>query len=68
MAAGLLWILDASTNISMEPYHAFVEDLVPEDQRTLGIGPTPERLDLRMCAENGFGSNRRLGFSPNRES
>lgn len=37
MAAGLLWILDASINISMEPFRAFVADLLPERQRTLGF-------------------------------
>ncbi len=38
MAAGALWILDTSVNISMEPFRAFVSDLVPEEQRTLGFG------------------------------
>jgi len=38
MAAGLLWILDASINISMEPFRAFVADMLPEDQRTQGFG------------------------------
>jgi maltose/moltooligosaccharide transporter len=37
MAAGLLWILDASINISMEPFRAFVADLLPEQQRTVGF-------------------------------
>lgn len=37
MAAGLLWILDASINITMEPFRAFVADNLPEDQRTLGF-------------------------------
>src|SRR4029077_11667382 len=37
MAAGLLWILDASINISMEPFRAFVADLLPEEQRTEGF-------------------------------
>jgi maltose/moltooligosaccharide transporter len=37
MAAGLLWILDASINISMEPFRAFVADLLPEQQRTRGF-------------------------------
>ncbi len=37
MAAGLLWILDASINISMEPFRAFVADMLPERQRTLGF-------------------------------
>ncbi len=37
MAAGLLWILDASANISMEPFRAFVADLLPDEQRTVGF-------------------------------
>src|SRR3712207_3348106 len=36
MAAGLLWVLDASVNVSMEPFRAFVADLLPEEQRTVG--------------------------------
>ena len=37
MAAGLLWIMDASINVSMEPFRAFVADLLPEEQRTHGF-------------------------------
>jgi maltose/moltooligosaccharide transporter len=37
MAAGLLWILDASVNISMEPFRAFVGDMLPHDQRKSGF-------------------------------
>ena len=37
MAAGLLWILDTSINISMEPFRAFVADLLPEEQSTQGF-------------------------------
>jgi maltose/moltooligosaccharide transporter len=37
MAAGLLWILDASINISMQPFRAFVADLLPESQCTRGF-------------------------------
>ena len=37
MAAGLLWILDASINISMEPFRAFVADLLPQRERTRGF-------------------------------
>jgi maltose/moltooligosaccharide transporter len=37
MAAGLLWILDASINISMEPFRAFVSDLLPPADRTRGF-------------------------------
>src|SRR5471032_1864885 len=32
MAAGLLWILDAGNNVTMEPYRAFVSDRLDESQ------------------------------------
>ena len=37
VAAGMLWIMDASINISMEPFRAFVGDNLPEEQRTQGF-------------------------------
>src|SRR5689334_8073723 len=37
MAAGLLWILDASVNVTMEPFRAFVGDLLPAEQRKSGF-------------------------------
>src|SRR4030043_2263826 len=37
VAAGMLWILDASINISMEPFRALVADLLPSEQRTTGF-------------------------------
>jgi maltose/moltooligosaccharide transporter len=37
VAAGMLWIMDASINISMEPFRAFVGDNLPSDQRTTGF-------------------------------
>jgi len=37
MAAGILWILDTSINVSMEPFRAFVTDKLPDDQRTQGF-------------------------------
>ena len=37
MAAGMLWIMDASINISMEPFRAFVGDNLPSSQRTAGF-------------------------------
>jgi maltose/moltooligosaccharide transporter len=37
MAAILLWVLDASINISMEPFRAFVGDKLPSAQRTTGF-------------------------------
>src|SRR5437763_13519351 len=36
MAAALLWLLDASLNISMEPFRAFVGDMLRKDQHTAG--------------------------------
>ncbi len=36
-AAGMLWILDASINITMEPMRAFVGDMLPDEQRTMGF-------------------------------
>lgn len=37
MAVGLLWILDTSSNVAMEPFRAFVADKLPERQRTKGF-------------------------------
>ncbi len=37
IAAGMLWVMDASINISMEPFRAFVGDMLPSEQRTLGF-------------------------------
>lgn len=37
MAAGMLWIMDASINVSMEPFRAFVGDNLPDHQRTKGF-------------------------------
>ncbi len=37
VAALMLWVLDASINISMEPFRAFVADNLPEEQRTKGF-------------------------------
>lgn len=37
IAAGLLWIMDASINISMEPFRALVGDQLPNEQRATGF-------------------------------
>ena len=37
MAALLLWVLDASINVSMEPFRAFVADKLPPEQRGMGF-------------------------------
>jgi len=36
IAAGTLWILDASINVSMEPFRALVGDMLPPEQRGFG--------------------------------
>ena len=36
VAASMLWLMDASINITMEPFRAFVGDNLPEEQRTTG--------------------------------
>jgi len=65
MAAGLLWILDASINISMEPFRAFVADMLPERQRTLGFA----MQSAFICAGSVIASklpeflNKNLGIS-----
>jgi maltose/moltooligosaccharide transporter len=37
MAAGILWILDAANNITMEPYRAYVSDRLDDAQTSLGF-------------------------------
>ncbi len=36
VAAGMLWVMDASINVSMEPFRAFVGDMLPKKQRGMG--------------------------------
>ncbi|WP_225206381.1 MFS transporter [Novosphingobium huizhouense] len=37
LAAAFLWLLDASLNVSMEPFRAFVGDMTAPDQRAQGF-------------------------------
>lgn len=37
MAVLMLWLMDASINITMEPFRAFVGDMLPNEQRTAGF-------------------------------
>ncbi|MEM8829625.1 MAG: MFS transporter [Cyanobacteria bacterium P01_G01_bin.19] len=46
LAAGLLWILDTSANVSMVPFRAFVGDLLPQEQRTKGFAMQSIMLGL----------------------
>ena len=45
-AAGMLWILDTSANVSMVPFRAFVGDLLPKEQRTKGFAMQSIMLGL----------------------
>ena len=68
-AASLLWILDSSINISMEPFRAFVADKLNQEQRTtgfimqsffIGIGATLANslpIIFRQCGVNGIAAN-----------
>jgi maltose/moltooligosaccharide transporter len=72
MAAGLLWVLDASINISMEPFRAFVADKLPEEQRTtgfvmqsffIGVGQTVANLLPYLFARFGVSGTTASGVS-----
>src|SRR6201993_2550600 len=54
MAAGLLWILDASINISMEPFRAFVADMLPEEQRARGFAMQSLMIGLGAVIASGL--------------
>ena len=36
VAAGMLWMMDGSINMCMQPFRAFIGDMLPEDQQTKG--------------------------------
>ena len=62
IAAGTLWILDASLNITMEPFRALVGDMLPSRQRPLGfsmqtafIGAGAVMASLAPYVFNAFG-------------
>ena len=72
MAAGLLWVLDASINVAMEPFRAFVADQLPESQRPagysmqsffIGVGAVVASLLPWMLAHAGV-SNEGTAASP----
>ena len=54
MAAGLLWILDASINTTMEPFRAFVGDKLPEEQRTSGFVMQSFFIGIGQTAANAM--------------
>ena len=73
IAAGLLWVLDASINISMEPFRAFVGDQLPTSQRAsgyamqsffIGVGSVIASLLPWMLAKAGVGNTAGPGEVP----
>lgn len=65
MAAGLLWVLDAGNNTAMEPYRAFIADILPEEQQATGfltqsfftgLGITLANVSLFVFQKNITGS------------
>jgi maltose/moltooligosaccharide transporter len=54
IAASLLWILDASINISMEPFRAFVADKLNVDQRTVGFVMQSFFIGIGATLANGL--------------
>ncbi len=54
MAAGLLWILDASINISMEPFRALVGDRLVSEQQTLGFAMQSFFIGLGSVIASAF--------------
>jgi maltose/moltooligosaccharide transporter len=54
MAAGLLWILDASINVSMEPFRAFVADKLNVNQRTAGFVMQSFFIGIGASLANGL--------------
>ncbi|WP_206862369.1 MFS transporter [Lysobacter changpingensis] len=73
IAAGLLWVLDASINISMEPFRAFVGDQLPTSQRAsgyamqsffIGVGSVIASLLPWILAKMGVGNTAGPGEVP----
>ncbi|HEY5781791.1 MAG TPA: MFS transporter, partial [Lysobacter sp.] len=73
IAAGLLWVLDASINISMEPFRAFVGDQLPTQQRAsgysmqsffIGVGSVIASLLPWLLAKAGVGNTAGPGEVP----
>ena len=74
MAAIMLWLLDASINISMEPFRAFVGDMLPDEQRTagfamqsffIGIGAVVSSILPYLLTKLGVANEAAAGIVPN---
>ena len=74
IAGGMLWIMDASINISMEPFRAFVGDKLPAEQHTtgfatqsffIGIGAVVASLLPTILTHFGVANEAAAGIVPN---
>jgi len=74
IAGGMLWIMDASINISMEPFRAFVGDMLPNEQHTsgfamqsffIGIGAVVASLLPSILTSMGVANSAPDGIVPN---
>lgn len=68
MAAGLLWILDASINVTMEPFRAFVGDLLPREQRKTGFAMQSLLIGLGAVLSSALPFILTNGFQISREA
>jgi maltose/moltooligosaccharide transporter len=73
IAAGLLWILDASINVAMEPFRAYVGDQLPTEQRPtgyamqsffIGVGSVIASLLPWLLTKAGVGNTAAAGEIP----
>lgn len=60
LAAVLLWVLDASVNVAMEPFRALVADLTPEPQR--GVAYAWQGLAIGAGSVASFGIGAAMGL------
>ncbi len=74
MAVIALWVLDTSVNVSMEPFRAFVGDILPENQRKtgyamqsvmIGAGAVIASFLPQILASFGVSTEAPLGHIPN---
>ncbi|MCA8832996.1 MFS transporter [Hymenobacter pini] len=74
IAGGMLWIMDASINISMEPFRAFVGDKLPGEQHTtgfamqsffIGVGAVVASLLPTLLTGMGVANEAPAGIVPN---
>jgi maltose/moltooligosaccharide transporter len=68
MAAGLLWVLDASVNVTMEPFRAFVGDLLPTGQRKSGFAMQSLLIGLGAVLSSALPYMLTTGFGVSNEA